>query len=170
MSIFSKKNPQPKPQDLTPGKYNCPFNLQVAKDDVANRPNFLGSTDIAKGVDKVAELIAENFPNDKIDYMVEAKTLSPDAAPDALPVHFLFYKDGQPKAAVVLVSTNGIKSPRVIKTKMLCDRLGINYIRIYANGNFGDWITGIRNGGPTPKNIIEFCKDYNVQRIREALV
>ena len=114
---------------------------------------------------KIAELIREHFPNETIRCMVPASEISATAAPGALPVHFLFLREGRPKVAVVTVTSNGHKTPRVIATRQACESAGIKYIKIYADGSFGDWI----EGNATPQ-VADHCKSLIVANITSGLV
>lgn len=101
-----------------------------------------GYKKIASVAVTVAKMIVELLPDADVQYMVEPSRLVRDASPDALPVHFLFSKENRPALAVVVVTSNGYNVSRVLKTKSLCESSGIRYLRIYADGYYGDWIDG----------------------------
>ncbi|HIZ87082.1 MAG TPA: hypothetical protein IAC03_02850 [Candidatus Coprenecus pullistercoris] len=101
-----------------------------------------GYKKIASVAVAVAEMIVELLPEAEVQYMVKPSRLSHDADKDALPIHFLFSKGGRPILAVVVVTSNGYNAPRVLITKSLCENSGIRYLRVYADGYYGDWIDG----------------------------
>lgn len=114
---------------------------------------------------EIAKLIQANFDTSLVRCMVPAATLSADAAPGALPVHFLFYKNGRPSVAVVVVTSMGFETTRVLATKETCERRGIAYLRYFCDGNFADWIED-PNCSPV---VATMCKACIVRSIAESL-
>ena len=94
-------------------------------------------------------IISRNFPDFEVRRNVSADTLQPGCHPACAPVQFLFYRDGSPVLAVVLVKTNNYRGMNVVATKKICENLGIRYIRFYHE--------------------YENAEDYVVKRIRENL-
>ena len=125
---------------------------------------------LAYGAYKYAEVIAENFPNEEIDYMVRPRDIDSSANKDALPIHFLFNKNRAPKVAVVIVPANGYRTPRAVATRPWCETKRIKYIRMYADGTYADWITGESTGAFSSKQELEdYCKGWVVDTINKAL-
>ena len=114
---------------------------------------------------EIAKLIQANFDTSQVRCMVPATTLSADAVPGALPVHFLFYKNGRPSVAVVVVTSMGFKTTRVLATKETCERQGIAYLRYFCDGNFADWIED-PNCSP---DVATMCKACIVRSIAKSL-
>lgn len=126
---------------------------------------------IAIAVYKIAEVIQERLPKADVSYLVNPSELDSSVDEDALPIHFLFKKNGSPKVAVVAVTENGYKAFSVRKTQDWCASNGIEYVRVYANGCYADWITGwskMHNAPVTPQ-AVEFCKNWLVEKIRKHL-
>lgn len=119
---------------------------------------------LAYGVLKIAEVIDERLPDADVSYMVHPSEFAPEVDREALPVHFLFKKNGVPRVAVVAVTENGFNTPRVLATKVACELHDIKYVRVYADGNFADWI----EGWATPETV-EFCHNWLVRQITENL-
>ncbi len=120
---------------------------------------------------KIAEVIQERLPDIDVSYMVHPSEFDSNVSSEALPIHFLIKKDGNPVAAVVAVTSNGYNTPRVLETADACDNNGIGYIRVYADGSYADWITGWSTftDGPVTQDSVEFCKDWLVDKINEYL-
>ena len=126
---------------------------------------------------KIAEVIQERLPNADVSYMVHPSAFDATCSPDALPIHFLFKKNGKPKVAVVAVTQNGYKATHVQETATCCKKNGIAYVKVYANGTFADWIQGwseftpynSENHGPVSEETIAFCKNWLVEQITEYL-
>lgn len=126
---------------------------------------------------KIAEVIQERLPEADVSYMVHPSEFNYSLDSDALPIHFLFRKNGIPKVAVVAVTKNGYRTPAVVETQMTCKINGIEYIRVYANGVYADWIQGWSeftpynsyNHGPVSEDQIEFCKNWLVEKISSHL-
>lgn len=114
---------------------------------------------------EIAKLIQANFDTSQVRCMVPATTISAVSVPGALPVHFLFYKNGRPSVAVVVVTSMGFKTPRVLATKEACERQGIAYLRYFCNGSFADWI----NDPHCSPDVVAMCKDRIVRSIAESL-
>ncbi len=123
--------------------------------------------DIAIAAFKIAEVIQERIPEADVSYLVYPSDIDSSVDSDALPIHFLFKKNGIPAVAVVAVTTNGYKTPRVQKTEEWCRRKGIKYVRVYANGPYSDWIQGWSEftGKPVTAESVEFCKNWLVGEI-----
>ena len=113
---------------------------------------------------KIAEVIQERIPDVEVSYMVHPSEFASSIHPDALPIHFLFKRNGMPKVAVVAVTSNGYNTPLVLETKMACEDNGIEYIRVYADGTYSDWM----QKGCDPRTV-EYCKTWLVDKISEAL-
>lgn len=120
--------------------------------------------DLAKAVLKIAEVIEERLPNEEVSYMVHPSEFAPEVDPNALPIHFLFKKNGVPKVAVVAVTEYGYRTPRVIATQLACDFHDVAYIRVYADGTYSDWMQPGADSGT-----IEFCKNWLVKKITNNL-
>ena len=103
--------------------------------------------------------------------MVHPSEFDSSVSKEALPIHFLIKKDGNPVVAVVAVTSNGYNTPRVLETADACENNGIGYIRVYADGSYADWITGKSEftNGPVSQESVDFCKDWLVDRINEYL-
>lgn len=147
-----------------------PFNLNRIKADAEQAQPTPNMQAIAFAVYKIAEVIDCHFYTPAINYMVSPQYIDPYAHPNALPIHFLFHKEGKPAVAVVVSTPNGMKTPNVVATRLICERNGIKYIRMYATGTYADWITGKRmDGSETPQSVINFCKNWVVTTIQNAL-
>ena len=156
--------------DSVPSPRKGTFNLKTISDNVYSACPTEGNRDLAYGVLKYAEVIAECFSDEYIDYMVWPKELDMNADKNALPIHFLFRRDGRPVLAVVIVTANGYNTPRVVATRLWCQRNGIKYIRMHATGNYADWITGKSTGAFSNKRELEmFCKGWIIRKIQSAL-
>ena len=120
---------------------------------------------------KIAEVIQERVPNADVSYMVHPSVFDPRVPLSALPVHFLFKKNGVPKVAVVAVTSNGFNTLRVLATANACKANGIGYVRVYADGCYADWIEGRSavTGGPVSRESVEFCKNWLVKKITQYL-
>ena len=126
---------------------------------------------IALAVFKIAEVIQERLPEAYVSYMVHPSEYDAMMSEYAIPIHFLFKKNGKPKVAVVAVTENGYRTFSVMKTQTWCEGHGIKFIRVYADGSFADWITGwskLTNSPVTPKSV-EFCKNWLVEKISKHL-
>ena len=132
---------------------------------------------IADAVLKIAEVIQERLPDADVSYMVHPSTFDSTCSPKALPIHFLFKKNGIPKVAVVAVTQYGYRTTNVVETAMCCAKNGIAYVKVYANGSYADWIQGWseftpygpdRHGPVTPATV-EFCKNWLVEKITRNL-
>ena len=84
---------------------------------------------------KFDRVISENFAGYEVKRNAPASELKPGCHPSCKPISFLFYKDGSPVLAVVLVRTNTYRGMNVVATKNICDELGIRYIRFYEEYN-----------------------------------
>ncbi len=80
---------------------------------------------------KFDDIIARNFADCEVRRNLPARELDPACHPACTPVQFMFYKNGAPSLAVVLVKENTYRGMNVIGTKNICDRLNIRYIRFY---------------------------------------
>ena len=120
---------------------------------------------------KIAEVIQERLPNADVSYMVHPSEFDPSVNNEALPIHFLFKKNGNPVVAVVAVTSNGYRTPKVLETANACENNGIGYVRVYADGSYADWITGYSKftNAPVSQESIEFCKDWLVDEIKRYL-
>ncbi len=119
---------------------------------------------------KVALLIEENFDTQQIKCMVQPSLIAPYADTSALPIHFLFMQGDTPRVALVIVTADGYKTPRVLTTKSICEKSGIEYLRVYATGTYADWITGNKmDGEPVSAETVEKCKQNIIERIKKAL-
>lgn len=115
---------------------------------------------------EVAKLIDEHFETSEVRCMVPVSKFAEDAIDGALPVHFLFSKNGQAKVALVIVTRYGVKTPRVLATKFACEKHGISYQRIFADCLFlADWIHGKEYDDKT----IALCKASIVKHIADGL-
>lgn len=126
---------------------------------------------IALAVLKIAEVIQERLPDADVSYMIHPSEYDLMMSDHAIPIHFLFKKNGKPKVAVIVVTENGCRTFSVIKTQTWCEGHGIETIRVYADGYFADWITGwseLTNSQVTPESV-EFCKNWLVEKINKHL-
>ena len=128
---------------------------------------------------KIAEVIEENLPNADVSYMVHPSEFDSSVNKEALPIHFLFKKDGNPVVAVVAVTSNGYNPTHGIETADACEKKGIGYVRVFADGYYADWIQGWKKKSlskspwfveePVSQETIDFCKEWLVDRISEYL-
>ena len=134
---------------------------------------------MAKAVLKVAEVIQERLPDADVEYLVKPTDLCDSADPSALPMHFLFRKDGKPVAAIVINTTNGYRSTNVVKTRLFCQKNKIAYIRMYCDGQWSDWIHGKKSGitglglygesRPLDAQTVEFCKSWIEKKVKNYI-
>ena len=136
---------------------------QIRKDANASYPKKSLKA-LAIAALKIAEVIEERLPDADVSYMVHPSTFDSCVHPDALPIHFLFKKNGVPAVAVVAVTENGYKTPLVLETAMCCEDNGIEYVRVYATGSYADWIEN-----PHDIEKVEFCKNWLVEKISKHL-
>lgn len=113
----------------------------------------------------VAKLINDNFDTQDIRCMVPATQIDPNASHNTLPIHFLLMKNGLPKVAVVIVTEGGYKHPYVLATREVCLKNGVKYLRVFANGNWADWLEG-KTRRP---DIADMCKFRITYSIKQAL-
>ena len=120
---------------------------------------------------KIAEVIQERLPNADVSYMVHPSEFDPSVNNEALPIHFLFKKNGNPVVAVVAVTSNGYRTPKVLETANACENNGIGYVRVFADRSYADWITGWSEfaNAPVSQESIEFCKEWLVDEINRYL-
>lgn len=109
---------------------------------------------------KIAEVIQDRLPETEVSYMVHPSEFDSSVQKDALPIHFLFKKNGVPKVAVVAVTENGYRTPFVLETAAACEDNGIEYVRVYADGCYADWMESNADS-----DTLEFCKNWLVQKI-----
>ena len=112
----------------------------------------------------VAQIISNNFDIQDVRGMVPVSQIDPKASRNTLPVHFLFMKNGRAKAAVVIVTKGGYKHPYVLATKKVCDKNGVAYLRVFANGSLADWLEGKARPG-----VEDMCKSHIAYNIKQAL-
>lgn len=124
------------------------------------------TTMMATAAYEIAKLIDGAFDTQQVRCMVPASELDAYAGQETFPIHFLFSKDGVPRVAVVVVTTGGCKTPRVLATKAVCEQSSVVYLRVYANGTYADWITDKHCDAET----VEFCKAHIVERINDLLL
>ena len=84
---------------------------------------------------KFDRVISENFADYEVKRNVAASELDPSCHPACKPISFLFYEDGEPVLAVVLVRTNTYRGMNVLGTKKICDDKRIKYLRFYEEYN-----------------------------------
>ena len=80
---------------------------------------------------KFDDIISRNFADCEVKRNLPASALDSGCHPACTPVQFMFYEDGEPVLAVVLVRTNTYRGRNVLGTKEICEKLGIRYIRFY---------------------------------------
>lgn len=80
---------------------------------------------------KFDDIISRNFPDYEVRRNLPASELMSDCHPACTPIQFMFYKDGAPVLAVVLVRENNYRGMNVLGTKKICDAKNIKYIRFY---------------------------------------
>ena len=165
--------PTPKPRwEFIPGPVeniqqiavpaNSEFNLAAFQQAVLASYHRQNTKKMAYAAATIAKLISENFDTKDIRCMVPASQIAPNASHNTLPVHFLFMKNGQPKVAVVIVTSFGYKHPYVLATKDVCDKNGVAYLRVFANGNLADWLEG--KAKPGVEDMCKFRIAYNIKR------
>ncbi len=76
-------------------------------------------------------IIKANFADYEVRSNVSASELDSSAHPKCKPVSFMFYRDGAPVLAVVLVRANTHRGMNVIGTKQIVEAKGIKYLRFY---------------------------------------
>lgn len=145
--------------------FNSPFDLEAFRKASLASYRKRSTSEIARAACQVAQLISERLGTDGLRCMVPASEIDPSADPEAVPVHFLFMKDGKPKLAVAIVTRDGYNVPRVAETRRLCRNAGIGYQRIFASGTYADWIVD----PGCPPQTVEKCKTRIIARIREQL-
>lgn len=120
---------------------------------------------------KIAEVIEERLPNADVSYMVHPSEFDSSVNKEALPIHFLFKKDGTPVVAVVAVTSNGYNATHVIETADACRKNEIGYVRVFADGYYADWVQGWSTvtNGPVSQESVDFCKDWLVDKISQYL-
>lgn len=120
---------------------------------------------------EVSKMVKTLFPESDVQYMVKPSQLNSEVSDEeALPIHFLFRKNGRPVLAVVVVTTCGYKLPRVKRTKDVCEQCGIKYQRIFADGGYADWVKSYEDDGcllNTEK--AEFFRNWFIRKVRECL-
>lgn len=119
---------------------------------------------LANAALKIAEVINKRLRDSDVLYMVHPTEFDSNVSKDALPIHFLFRMNGIPKVAVVAVTENGYKTPRVVETEMACRNNRIEYIRVYADGYFADWMEA-----DADPETVEFCNNWLVEKIINGL-
>lgn len=77
-------------------------------------------------------ILSRNFADCDYRADVPASELMPSAHPASTPIQYMFYKDGKPCLAVVLVKRNTYNGMNVKATKNICENLNIPYIRFFA--------------------------------------
>ncbi len=105
--------------------------------------------EVADQFAKFDDIISRNFADCEVIRNLPARELAPSCHPACTPVQFMFYTNGVPSLAVVLVKENTYRGMNVIGTKKICEDLNIRYIRFYHE--------------------YENAEDYVVNRIRENL-
>ena len=135
---------------------------------------------------KIAETIQERDPDAEdpdyptldeaeVAYMVHPSEFDPNVNKNAFPINFLFMKDGVPIVAVVAVTSGNFLHPNLVKTADACRKNNIGYMRVYATGDYADWIDGGYNGyseitgEPVTEETVKFCKDWLVGKINGYL-
>ena len=103
--------------------------------------------------------------------MVHPSEFDSSVNKEALPIHFLFKKDGTPVVAVVAVTSNGYNATHVIETADACRKNEIGYVRVFADGYYADWVQGWSTvtNGPVSQESVDFCKDWLVDKISQYL-
>ena len=169
LTLHKGKKPQPKPtpQQEAVSEIDIPVNSQFRLEvfqKAAKRTYAKPSIQaMANALEKIAEMIAENFDPATVRCMVPVSAIAPDCNPHALPVHFLFYdKRERPRVAMVIVTQNGYNVPNVRATKAICEGQGLHYMRIFANGSYADWMTTQPAKAP-------MCQAFILKHIFEVL-
>lgn len=162
-----KPQPQPTQKQEVVSEIDIPVNSQFRLEPfqkAARRTYAKPSIQaMANALEKIAEMIAENFDPATVRCMVPASAIAPDCNPHALPVHFLFYdKWERPRVAMVIVTQNGYNVPNVRATKAICEGQGLHYMRIFANGFYADWMTTQPAKAP-------MCQAFILKHIFEVL-
>lgn len=162
-----KPQPKPTPKQEVASEIDIPVNSQFRLEvfqKAAKRTYAKPSIQaMANAMEKIAEMIAENFDPATVRCMVPASAIAPDCNPHALPVHFLFYdKRERPRVAMVIVTQNGYNVPNVRATKAICEGQGLHYMRIFANGSYADWMTTQPAKAP-------MCQAFILKHIFEVL-
>lgn len=166
--LLVEERPQPKEVVEKPKSTKSLGNKSLPMDEIRRNANASypkqSLKDLANAALKIAEVIVERLPEAEVSYMVHPSEFAPEVDPNALPIHFLFKKNGVPKVAVVAVTENGYRTPRVIATQLACDFHDVAYIRVYADGAYSDWMIPYTDSGT-----IEFCKNWLVKKINDNL-
>ena len=114
---------------------------------------------------EVAKLIDNSFDTRQVRCMVPASEFEAYDGEEAFPLHFVFSEGSVPKVAVAIVTHDGYKTPRVLAAKAVCERSGVAYLRVYADGTYADWITSRRCAAEH----VEWCKSLIVKRIKDNM-
>lgn len=77
-------------------------------------------------------ILSRNFADCEYRADVPASELLSEAHPACTPIQYMFYNDGKPCLAVVLVKRNTYNGMNVKGTKNICEILSIPYIRFFA--------------------------------------
>jgi len=132
------------------------YHTGIDIDDLEDRLNgphaFPGLKLIDELALKLGKIYKREFEDDyDIECHVEVSQIDRYADQDALPVHFLFSRNGVPILAVVVCTVNGYRRPRVMMTKRICEDNHIQYMRYFCDGGY-----------PNEES-------YIIERTREAL-
>ncbi len=154
----------------SPGRCSLPMD-EIRKAAEAEYPKQT-LKNIAIAALKIAEVIQKRLPGAEVSYLAYPSDIDPSVDSDALPIHFLFKRNGIPAVAVVAVTENGYKATRVQKTEKWCRKKGIKYVRVYSDGPFADWIQGWSEftGKPVTAKSVEYCKNWLVEEITSVPV
>lgn len=110
---------QQKPADVSEPAPSCEAPVSAPQPTVNMKAHF-------------DDIIGRNFADCEYRTDVPAAELLPSAHPACTPVQYMFYKNGAPRLAVVLVKRNTYNGMNVKGTKNICAALNIPYIRFFA--------------------------------------
>ncbi|MCD7760156.1 MAG: hypothetical protein LUH16_00030 [Clostridiales bacterium] len=80
-----------------------------------------------------SDLFAQAAPDCRIAVQVPVRRLNPDAAPDCVPVDFLFSRQDCPVLAVSLVYQDNYRKRPFRNTKTAVEQAGIRHLRFFAD-------------------------------------
>ena len=149
----------------------------------AKYSKFGARKEIAVAALKIAETIQERDPNAEdpdfptldeaeVAYMVHPSEFDSTVDKHARPINFLFMKDGVPKVAVLIVTKGSVESPNTKETEKACTKNNFGHMRVYATGDYADWIEGEYSeitGDRVTDETVKFCKDWLVNKINAYL-
>lgn len=107
--------------------------IRIYDSEYGNSSDFDDNRTVADIKPYFDSVIRQNFSDCEYRIDVPARELAPGCHPACTPIQYLFYKNGKPSLAVVLVQSNTYRGMNVKGTQSICELLGITYIRFFAN-------------------------------------